>query len=221
MPRAISWIDAAEAARLVASLSTPIGAARPEAARETAARETVSREVASREVASRETASRETASRETASQTASRELASALPVHHEPVAVPEVEVDLPPFELPRGSVFQRVQALCGWIDTCLTPASVYLADEHGLLVHGIRSRVEYGAVMAPLLQAMRQMEQALGVHPHRGSVFVRDSEVLSWVECVTPLGQFCLGILSPLAVRDDDLARVQVELARTLEGGTT
>ncbi|MBX7197110.1 MAG: hypothetical protein K1X94_33990, partial [Sandaracinaceae bacterium] len=137
------------------------------------------------------------------------------------VAVPEVEVDLPPFELPRGSVFQRVQALCGWIDTCLTPASVYLADEHGLLVHGIRSRVEYGAVMAPLLQAMRQMAQALGVHPHRGSVFVRDSEVLSWVECVTPLGQFCLGILSPLAVRDDDLARVQVELARTLEGGTT
>lgn len=127
---------------------------------------------------------------------------------------------LPPFDPPGGAIFARVQALCRWVDVGLAPTSVYLADEHGLIVHGVRSNVEYGAVMAPLLAAMRQMEQALGARPTRGSLRVRAMESLSWVECSTSLGDYCLGILAPEPIHDEALARVQSELGRTLEGDT-
>ena len=119
------------------------------------------------------------------------------------------------------SILTRVEALCDWIDREASPVSVYLADEHGLLVHGLRARVEYVAVMAPLLGAMRQLNAALGTEASRGSVTVREGEILHWAETTNSLGRFSLGILSNTLINDARLSRMQRELSRALEEQTT
>lgn len=120
-----------------------------------------------------------------------------------------------------SSILTRVEALCDWIDREVSPVSVYLADEHGLLVHGLRARVEYVAVMAPLLGAMRQLNAALGTEASRGSVTVREGEILHWAETTNSLGRFSLGILSNTLINDARLSRMQRELSRALEEQTT
>lgn len=207
MLRAISWIDRAEAARLVAALDAPVGSAPP------ADKPAPSVERASSAIAVVPATIRNVAG--------SGLVPKPAPLPSEPPPAPLSAGELPPFVVPSGPLFTRVQALCQWIDLGLAPASVYLADEHGLLVYGVRTRVEYGAAMAPLLGAMSQIGRVLGEIPRRGSMRVRDGEVLSWVECRASLGNFCLGILTPDAVVDRALARVGTELARVLEGEGT
>lgn len=131
------------------------------------------------------------------------------------------KTDLSELEHTSTSILQRVETLCDWIDREVSPVSVYLADEHGLLVHGLRSRVEYVAVMAPLLGAMRQLNAALGTEASRGSVTVREGEILHWAETTNSLGRFSLGILSNTLINDARLSRMQRELSRALEEQTT
>lgn len=131
------------------------------------------------------------------------------------------QAELSALEHSSSSILQRVETLCDWIDREVSPVSVYLADEHGLLVHGLRSRVEYVAVMAPLLGAMRQLNAALGTEASRGSVTVREGEILHWAETTNSLGRFSLGILSNTLINDARLSRMQRELSRALEEQTT
>ncbi|MBK8257467.1 MAG: hypothetical protein IPK82_32965 [Polyangiaceae bacterium] len=127
------------------------------------------------------------------------------------------QVDLPELILPEGSVYDRSRVLCEWIDKSLKATSVFLADENGLLIHGLRADTEYAVVMAPLLATMQQVGSILGGAPSRGAVTVRDSEVLHWAETSTIRGRFCVGVLLSSSLDDRILARLQRELTLALE----
>ncbi|MCS6856169.1 MAG: hypothetical protein NZM37_00515 [Sandaracinaceae bacterium] len=207
MRRAISWIDPREAAALVAGVlpqkaqkeqkdyalrRRPLRIASLEAEKGT--------EVLSKEEP-KEAEPRPPEKRETLSPGAS-----------------QGEPKLPELNLEGMSLFARIQALGDWIDAALRPSSILLADEFGLLVHGVRARAEYGAVMAPLLSAMNQLGQVLPAIPSRGSLFVRDHEFFSWVEHRGSLGRFSLGISSNAPIQDALLEHIQKALVLVLEG---
>ncbi|MEZ4224871.1 MAG: hypothetical protein R3B13_28215 [Polyangiaceae bacterium] len=141
--------------------------------------------------------------------------ASSPPAPAAPSVAPRVK--LPELVLPEGGILERVRAFCEWAQQCYGADSVFLADEHGLMVFGVHASPEYVAVMAPLLSAMERMRSTLNTEASRGAVTLRAGEVLSFAEAETSFGRFCLGLLSGVLLDDNSLIGLQEALVKTLQ----
>lgn len=120
------------------------------------------------------------------------------------------------FTRPDASLFERVEALCTWADKTFSPQSIFLADEHGLMVHGFRADARYVAVMSPLLAAMGEIGTMLDSAATRGAVTLKDGEVLQWVESTSANGRFSLGLLQSEVLPEKDLIELQQALAAVM-----
>ncbi len=141
---------------------------------------------------------------------------AALPVA-QVAAAAETPPALPELTFPSSQLFDRVRLYCEWAQRAFAASSVFLSDEHGLMVHGVSAEPTYVAVMAPLLFAMQQVRTTLGADASRGAVAVRAGEVLNFAETVTRHGRYCVGLLHSDFLGEERLERLQIELARTLE----
>ena len=187
MPPGLSWISRVDAARLVAQLHAPVGSEPDKFPSERAVADVVAMPAVS----------------------SSPPAAVALPAAPRP--------KLPELMLPDGGILERVRAFCEWAEQGYSADSVFLADEHGLMVFGVRASPDYVAVMAPLLSAMERMRSTLNTEASRGAVTLRAGEVLSFAEAETSFGRFCLGLLSGVQLDDNSLIELQEALVKTLQ----
>lgn len=131
---------------------------------------------------------------------------------------PQAEESVPSLRLDaaRGTL-ERVQMLCEWASKSFDASSVFLADEHGLLIHGLRASADDVVMMAPLLAAMQEVTRMGGASATRGAVSLREGEVLHWAEATSSRGRLCIGMVLRERIAESALTCVQAELSKTLE----
>ncbi|MEM7480200.1 MAG: hypothetical protein AAF481_03405 [Acidobacteriota bacterium] len=131
----------------------------------------------------------------------------ARPVAVEAIAEPPRAV---PFEVPSGTLQDRLMAFVRWVEQITECRQVFVADAEGLVLIEHQTAGELVAVSSSFMSSLERVRACLGTEP-RGvlAVDIDDQQVLQLIQIRSDLGRFHLG-----CIVTDPLGRSQVNALR-------